>query len=175
MWTFPCRCWSAASAALVASCDQEEEGKSDSPLAHRVHVQTHGGDLAAAVLVKLVATRLTSEAIKKKLVAEITVGQLEKRFPYLRRQKAVKPLITSPRKTETKMHRKPQSVQRFLWDAVRFQTLTKLCMVRGMSSRTSTSSSSPTKGVMSVFQSVSLLRLEQRGRGGKEKHEDVEM
>jgi len=39
--------------------------------------------------------------------------------------------------------------------------LTKLCMVRGTSSSTSTSSSSPTSGVMSVFHSVSLLRLQE--------------
>lgn len=38
-------------------------------------------------------------------------------------------------------------------------SLTKLCMVRGTSSKTSTRSSSPTRGVMSVFHSVSLLRL----------------
>lgn len=35
------------------------------------------------MLVKLVATCLTPEAVKKKLVAEITVSQFEECFPYL--------------------------------------------------------------------------------------------
>lgn len=69
-------------------CNLEQPGCSstlltDSPFRHGVHVHTHRGDLAAAVLVKLVATRLTPEAVEQKLVAEVTVGQLEERFPYL--------------------------------------------------------------------------------------------
>ena len=59
----------------------------NSPFAHCVHVHTHCRDLATAVLVKFVATCLTSEAVKKKLVAKITVSQLEKGFPYLNRKK----------------------------------------------------------------------------------------
>lgn len=54
-----------------------------SPFTHCVHVYTHSRDLATAMLVKFVATRLTSEAIKKKLVAKVTVSQLEESFPYL--------------------------------------------------------------------------------------------
>lgn len=42
--------------------------------------------------------------------------------------------------------------------------LTKLCIVRGISSRTSTRSSSPTRGVISVSQSVNLFRLQNRQR-----------
>ena len=57
----------------------------NSPFAHCIHVHAHSRDLATAVLVKFVATCLTSEAIKKKLVAKITVGQLEEGFPYLQR------------------------------------------------------------------------------------------
>lgn len=49
-----------------------------------VHVHTHCGDLATAVLMEFVATCLTSEAIEKKLVTEITVGQFKEGFPYLR-------------------------------------------------------------------------------------------
>lgn len=51
-----------------------------------VHVHTHCGDFATAVLMKFVATCLTSEAIKKKLVTKITVGQLEEGFPYLQKR-----------------------------------------------------------------------------------------
>lgn len=58
---------------------------SNSPFTDCVHVHTHRGNLAAAVLVKFVAARLTPEAVEEKLVAEITVGQFEERFPYLRR------------------------------------------------------------------------------------------
>lgn len=54
----------------------------DSPL-DCVHVHTNCGHFATAVLVKFVTTRLTSEAVEKELVAEITVGQLEEGFPYL--------------------------------------------------------------------------------------------
>lgn len=61
--------------------------RSDSPLGHCIHVNTHRRHFAAAVLVELVATRLTSEAIKKKLVAKITVSQFEKGFPYLWRER----------------------------------------------------------------------------------------
>lgn len=57
----------------------------NSPFAHCIHVDAHGRDLATAVLVKFVAACLTSEAVKKKLVAEITVCQLEEGFSYLRR------------------------------------------------------------------------------------------
>lgn len=58
-----------------------------SPFTDRVHVHTHRGNLAAAVLVKFVATGLTPEAVKEKLVAEITVSQLEECFPYLHNQR----------------------------------------------------------------------------------------
>lgn len=51
-----------------------------------IHVHTHCGHFATAVLMKFVAARLTSEAIKEKLVTEITVGQLEEGFPYLQRR-----------------------------------------------------------------------------------------
>lgn len=54
------------------------------------------------------------------------------------------------------------------WDskicAVCVTALTKLCIVRGISSRTSTRSSSPTRGVISVSQSVNLFRLQNRQR-----------
>lgn len=55
----------------------------NSPFADGIHVHTHRGNFAAAVLVKFVATRLTPEAVKEKLVAEITVSQFEEGFPYL--------------------------------------------------------------------------------------------
>lgn len=57
----------------------------NSPFAHCIHVHAHSRDLATAVLVKFVATCLTSEAVKKKLLAKITVRQLEEGFSYLRR------------------------------------------------------------------------------------------
>lgn len=47
---------------------------SNSPFAHGIHVHTNSRDFATAVLVKFVAACLTSEAIKKKLVAKITVS-----------------------------------------------------------------------------------------------------
>lgn len=58
----------------------------DLPLTDCIHIHTYCGDLATAVLMKFVATRLTSEAIKKKLVTEITVGQLKEGFPYLHKR-----------------------------------------------------------------------------------------
>ncbi len=48
-------------------------------------VHTHRGHSGAAVLVKLVAARLTSEAVQKKLLTYVTKGQLQERFSYLRR------------------------------------------------------------------------------------------
>lgn len=58
----------------------------DLPLTDCIHIHTYCGDLATAVLMKFVATRLTSEAVKKKLVTEITVGQLKEGFPYLHKR-----------------------------------------------------------------------------------------
>lgn len=46
-------------------------------------VHTHRGHSGAAVLVKLVSARLTSEAVQKKLLTYVTKGQLQVRFPYL--------------------------------------------------------------------------------------------
>ena len=125
---------------------QPKKNLANSPFAHRIHVHAHSRDLAAAVLVKLVATCLTSEAIKEKLVAKITVSQLEKSFPYLQKYSDNAALL---------LQQNTEKVRWILFSMV----LTKLCMVRGISSRTSTRSSSPTRGVMSVVQSVSLLRL----------------
>lgn len=68
-----------------ASGTANDKHYSNSPLSYSIHVHTHGGDLATAVLVKLVATCLTSEAIEKELVAKITVSQLEESFAYLYR------------------------------------------------------------------------------------------
>lgn len=65
----------------------------NSPFAHCVHVHTYSRYLAAAVLVKFVATRLTSEAVKKKLVAKVTVSQLEEGFSYLCRHKGAHSLL----------------------------------------------------------------------------------
>lgn len=62
---------------------------SHSPLTDCIHIHTYCGDLATAVLVKFVAARLTSEAVKKKLVTKITVGQLKEGFPYLQKKKEV--------------------------------------------------------------------------------------
>lgn len=59
----------------------------NSPLTHCIHIHAHSRNLATAVLVKFVATCLTSEAIEKKLVAEITVGQLKECFPYLHKSR----------------------------------------------------------------------------------------
>lgn len=55
----------------------------DSPFCYSVHVHTHSGDFAAAMLVKLVAACLTSEAVEQKLVTEVTIGQLKEGFSYL--------------------------------------------------------------------------------------------
>lgn len=72
----------------------------DLPLTDCVHVHTYCGDLATAVLVKFVATRLTSEAIKKKLVTEITVGQLKEGFPYLHKRGCSECMWTANTKQE---------------------------------------------------------------------------
>lgn len=46
-----------------------------------------------------------------------------------------------------------------------YPALTKLCMVRGTSSRTSTMSSSPSRGAMAVSQAVTVFRLQKAWKG----------
>ena len=53
------------------------------PLGDGVHVQAHRGHLAAAVLVELVATGLTAEALEQELAAEVAEGQREEGLPHL--------------------------------------------------------------------------------------------
>lgn len=60
-------------------------GKHSQELPDVAPVHTHRGHFGAAVLVKLVAARLTSEAVQKKLLAYVTKGQLQKGFSYLSR------------------------------------------------------------------------------------------
>lgn len=52
-------------------------------LADVAPVHTHGGHFGAAMLVKFVATCLTPKAVQKKLLTNVTEGQLQKRFSYL--------------------------------------------------------------------------------------------
>lgn len=144
---FSCRN-AAASQHHIAITRSSSRVSPHSPFTDRIHVQTHRRDLAAAVLVEFVATRLTPEAVKEELVAEITVGQFEEGLPYLHDGRG-----------------KSKNAYKNLTRNVGAAVLTKLCIVRGMSSRTSTSSSSPTRGVISVSQSVNLFRLQTRQKG----------
>lgn len=101
---------------------------------------------------KFVATCLTPEAVKEKLVAEITVSQFEECFPYLHNRRG-----NNKNASTSEINKKKTTISATV--------LTKLCIVRGISSRTSTRSSSPTRGVMSVSQSVNLFRLQNRQKG----------
>lgn len=91
-------------------------------------------------------------------MAEITVSQFEEGFPYLHNGRG-----NSQNTSTSQIYKKQKTT-------VGAAGLTKLCMVRGMSSRTSTSSSSPTRGVISVSQSVNLFRLRNRQTGENRSH-----
>lgn len=59
---------------LVPVYEYSTYTNNNSQFAHSIHVHTHSRDFATAVLVEFVAACLASEAIKKKLVAKITVS-----------------------------------------------------------------------------------------------------
>lgn len=99
------------------------------------------------MLVELVATGLAAEAMEQKLKAEVTEGQAEECLPYLQSQSRENPgLVEGPLCQHHGLPHHPVA-------------LTKLCMVSGTSSRTSTMSSSPSRGAMAVSQAVTVFLL----------------
>jgi hypothetical protein len=100
------------------------------------------------MLVELVATGLTAEAMEQKLKAEVTECQAEESLPYLLPQSGDGGGLATGSPS-----RLPRPTSPLL------AALTKLCMVRGTSSRTSTMSSSPSRGAMAVSQAVTVFRL----------------
>lgn len=63
----------------VSSCTDSQELPDIAP------VHTHRGHFGAAVLVEFVATRLATEAVQKKLLANVAERQFQVCFPNLRK------------------------------------------------------------------------------------------
>jgi hypothetical protein len=101
------------------------------------------------MLVELVATGLAAESMEQKLKAEVTEGQAEECLPYLQ-----------PQSREVQARLKALSVHTVASPTIPIR-LTKLCMVSGTSSRTSTMSSSPSRGAMAVSQAVTVFLLQE--------------
>lgn len=114
-----------------------------------VIVDTHEGNLGAAALVELVAASLTTETLEQQLSAEVTEGQREEGLPHL----SIKNTFGSGNiSNEVK-------IQHFLWSNL--TVLTKLCVVSGTFSNTSTCNSSPVSQEMSVSQPIGFFSLKQ--------------
>lgn len=105
------------------------------------------------MLVELVATGLAAEAMEQKLKAKVTEHQAEECLPYLRPQSME---VKAWSRTPTPSPGSTPAIQ---------PALTKLCMVSGTSSRTSTMSSSPSRGAMAVSQAVTVFRLQEAWKG----------
>lgn len=113
-----------------------------------VVVDAHERNLGAAPLVELVATGLTAETLEQQLSAEVTEGQCKERLPHL----WIKQRHTDQSHPGCTEH---CGTLGFL------KVLTKLCVVSGTFSNTSTCSSSPVSHEMSVSQPIGFFSLKQ--------------
>lgn len=114
-----------------------------------VVVDTHERNLSAAALVELVAARLAAEPLEQQLPAEVAEGQREEGLSHL--QGATVEVLG-----------RTAEAQEILSGSGEFlgaSSLTKLCVVRGTFSRTSTWSSSPVSHEISVSQPIGFFSL----------------
>lgn len=129
---------------------KDPEGIMWSHLLKLVVVDAHEGDLGAAALVELVAAGLTAKALEQQLSAEVAEGQREKGLPHL--------------KVKDKQHPSGLWLRLQCCQSRSSDLLTKLCVVSGTFSNTSTCNSSKVSQEMSVSQPIGFFSLEQQVR-----------
>lgn len=134
--------WSLQTPGLNIITNRRRAQRRD--LLELVVVDTHEGDLCAAALVELVATGLTAKALEQQLSAEVTEGQREEGLPHLK-VKGKQPIRTS--------------VDAPVRSEFGLLILTKLCVVSGTFSKTSTCNSSNVSQEMSVSQPIGFFSL----------------
>lgn len=117
-----------------------------------VVVDAHERNLSAAPLVELVATGLTAETLEQQLSAEVTEGQCKEGLPHL---------WIKQRHTDQSHPGCTEHFSQPLRDTCFLKVLTKLCVVSGTFSNTSTCSSSPVSHEMSVSQPIGFFSLKQ--------------